>query len=147
MSFDVARLPLTPAVQNPALHLWCEETREKLVFYLSSLQRQIEALQAEIDALPSGGSGGGNGVTVTVDFSTGTDLVRKTVTGQTWVTTGSEITATFTEGPGTRTVEEAVVEQLVCGVENIVDGDGFDLVVHSPNGKAYGEFNVFCVGV
>lgn len=146
MSF-VPNLPIPPGINNPQLKLWAEQLRDMVSWYLSNLQNQITDLTAVVDALPSGGSGSGNGVTVTVNFSTGTDLVRKTVTGQTWVTTGSEITATFTEGSGTRTVEEAVVEQLVCGIENIVDGDGFDLVVHSPNGKAYGEFNVFCVGV
>ena len=107
-----------------------------------------DEIGGNITIAASGGSGGsGNGVTVTVDFSTGTDLVRKTVTGETWVTTGSQIVASFTEGPGTRSAEEAAIEGLVCTVENIVDGDGFDLVVHAPNGEAFGEFNVFCVGV
>lgn len=97
--------------------------------------------------IAASGGGSGNGTTVTVDFSTGKDFVRKTVTGLTWVTTGSEIVATVTGGPASRSVEEGLAEGLVCGIENIVDGDGFDLVVYSPNGPAYGQFNVFCVGV
>jgi len=145
MSF-VPNLPIPPQITNPQLRQWAEQLREMVSFYLLAVQQQVTDLAAVVDAI-SPSTGSGNGVTVTVDFSTGADLVRKVVTGQTWVAAGSEIVATISSGPSTRSAEEGIVEGLVCAVENLVVGDGFDLVVHSPNGKAYGQFNIFCVGV
>lgn len=96
----------------------------------------------------SGGGGGGNGTIVTVDFGVGKTDVTVTVTGQTWVDSGtSAIVATLTDGPAGRVVEEGMIEELTWGVDNLIDGTGFDLTVHSPNGNAYGEFNFFVVGV
>lgn len=145
MSF-VPNLPLVPQVNNPQLRLWCEQMQIMVNWYLRNLQNQVTDLTAVVDNLPSGG-GSGNGTTVTVDFGTGADFVRTTVTGQTWVVAESEIVATLAGGPSSRSAEEGLVEELTFAIENLMDGVGFDLLAYSPNGLAYGQFNVFCVGV
>ena len=106
-----------------------------------------EDIGGNITISASGGGGSGNGTTVTVDFGTGADFVRTTVTGQTWVVAESEIVATLAGGPSSRSAEEGLVEELTFAIENLMDGVGFDLLAYSPNGLAYGQFNVFCVGV
>jgi hypothetical protein len=143
MSF-VPNIPPPPQVANPQLKQWIEQLQQMVNWYLSNLQTQLTALTAVVSGLSTGG---GNSVTVAVDFSTGADMVRTTVTGQTWVAADSEIVATLAGGPSSRSVEEGLVEDLTFAIENLVVGTGFDLVTHAPYGKAYGIFNVYCVGV
>ena len=94
---------------------------------------------------PAGGGGGGaNATLVTVDFGTGKgDTSTSTaVTGLTWVTSASAITATVI-GPR---AEDASVEELTVCVGDIVDGDGFTVYAASPLGSI-DTYVVACVGV
>ena len=100
------------------------------------------SMPAVIQAPTSGGGGGGNSTLVTVDFGTGDTSTTATVTGQTWVTALSAITATVV---GTR-AEDAVVEGMTLAVGDLVAGTGFTVYAASPYG-AVGTFTVACVGV
>ena len=102
--------------------------------------------------LTDGGAGGNltidaagaNTTLVTVDFGTGKgDTSTSTaVTGLTWVTSASAITATVI-GPR---AEDASVEELTVCVGDIVDGDGFTVYAASPLGSI-DTYVVACVGV
>jgi hypothetical protein len=97
-----------------------------------------------------GGGGGGNSVEVTLDFSTGAEIASVVVTGQAWVTAGSEIvcsptmmaTADRAEG-----AEDAVIEGLVVSAHSRSAGVGFTLTGAPRFGNAYGRFAVHCIGV
>ena len=93
---------------------------------------------------PSGGGGSCNVVNATVDFGTGASDTSTTVvvTGQTWVTALSSISASFT---GTR-AEDAAVEGLTATIGDIVVGTGFTVYASSPLGSV-GTYTVSCVGV
>lgn len=157
MSFVVTYPPVPPTA-SPEVRAFLESLRQNTLLYLNSLQSAQFTIAAGTNITltttgsvttisASGGGGGGNGVTVTVAFGGGADTITTTVTGQTWVDAStSSITATLTDGPSGRSVEEGMLEELTWGVNNLVDGTGFDLIVHSPNGKAYGSFNFYCVG-
>ncbi len=99
---------------------------------------QLEELRTG-DTLPGSPGGGGNACTCTVDFGTGDHDASVVVTGQSWVTASSIIIATA-QG------EDARVEQIVCNVGALVDGVGFTVYAHAPNG-ALGTYTVNCIGV
>lgn len=102
------------------------------------------AMPAVIEEPTSGGGGGGNSALVTVDFGTGMGdtSTTATVTGQTWVTASSAITATVI---GTR-AEDAAVEELTLAVGDVVNGVGFTVYAASPLGSI-DTYVVACVGV
>lgn len=102
--------------------------------------------------LTDGGAGGSltidaagaNTTLVTVDFGTGKgDTSTSTaVTGLTWVTASSAITATVI-GPR---AEDAAVEELSLAIGDVVYGDGFTVYAASPLGSI-DTYVVACVGV
>ena len=99
-----------------------------------------------INPSSTGGGGGGNSVTTTVDFgSTFTDKATVTVTGQTWVTTGSEIVAQVLTPTGVDTDEIRLLD-LKPVISKLVAGTGFDITVYSEP-EATGTYNVMCIGV
>lgn len=86
------------------------------------------------------------GQVVTLAFGTGnSDMATTTVTGCPWVTTSTRF-VTSVVGTSTRSVEEALIEMLHVGINNIVAGVGFDVIAHAPSG-AQGDFTVHVVGV
>lgn len=90
-------------------------------------------------------AGGGNSVTVTVDFGASFSQYAETVvTGQTWVTAGSEITATPLASHGQEM--EVAVLSFQPVVTNIVAGTGFTLAVFAPY-KARDTYTFSCIGV
>jgi len=100
--------------------------------------------------VPSSSGGGGNFLQVQVDFgfdmANEGDIARTTVTGQSWVTSGSVILcnpfggATADHGP-----DDVIVEGLVAYAENLVPGVGFDVVVYAPQ-NSWGKFLVNVTG-
>lgn len=91
------------------------------------------------DTLPGGGGGGGNACTCTVDFGAYEHDASVVVTGQGWVTSTSIIVCTV-QG------EEARIQSITANVDTLVDGVGFTVHAHAPDG-AVGEFIVNCIGV
>jgi hypothetical protein len=101
--------------------------------------------------VPSGGGSSGNFLQVTVDFgfSSGNegDIARVTVTGQSWVTSGSVILANVFAGTTSdHSPDDAIAEGLVAFIENIVAGVGFDVVVYAPQ-NSWGRYLVNITGV
>lgn len=96
----------------------------------------------------SGGSGtfSGGGVTTVVDFGSDSDMAVATVTGQTWVTPTSVIVATLGEASSDHDVEDGLIEGITFLICNRVNGVGFDVYAHAPNGT-FGQYNVNCTGV
>lgn len=95
-------------------------------------------------AAPSGGGGGGgNAVTATVDFGASfTDMATVTVTGQTWVTTTSNIVAQILN----ENLDEAYLLDMEPIINNRVNGVGFDVSIFTER-EAKGTYDVLCVGV
>lgn len=93
----------------------------------------------------TGGSGGGNSVTVTVNFgSSFTNYAETTVTGQTWVTANSEFAVTPLTS-GTDEIEIAIL-QFSPVVFDVVAGTGFTLGVFAPI-EAKGTYSFSVIGV
>lgn len=90
-----------------------------------------------------------NSIVVDVDFGqTGNETdIKVVLTGLTWVTTGSNIiTRLYDEAYIDRDIEDALLEQIVCSASNIVNGVGFTLHVHAPNG-AVGIYKITCIKI
>lgn len=92
-------------------------------------------------------------VTCTVDFGdvggTGSDMALTTVTGQPWVSsTSSKFIPQVCGRPDVSGVddEDALLDQVRAVVTNIVNGVGFDVVAHAPEGTN-GQFLVHVIGV
>lgn len=92
----------------------------------------------------SGGSG--NAVVTNVTFTAGDTSSSVTVTGQTWVESGSAVVATIIDHPSGASAEEAVSEGATVAVGNYVVGTGFDVFINVPEGGV-GPYRVSCVGV
>jgi len=97
---------------------------------------------------PSAG-GGGNFVSVDVDFTaTTSDMASTVVTGATWVTATSKIIcsptllATASRGEG---AEDVLLEGIEAAIHSRVAGTGFTLTAHAPSG-ANGIFTFHCTG-
>ena len=72
--------------------------------------------------------------------------VTKTVTGQSWVTTDSYIICKVLGGITVdHDAEDAIIEGVRFEINNIVNGVGFDLIGHAPEGT-YGKYSVKCIG-
>lgn len=93
-----------------------------------------------------GGGGGGNSVTTTINFGAGfNDRAQAIVTGQTWVTSTSEIVATIKTPAGVDPDEMYLIDPKVV-ISNIVAGTGFTVTIYSAP-EARGSYEVMCVGV
>ena len=91
--------------------------------------------------------GGGNSVEVSLAITANGSFFSTTVTGQTWVASGSEIVCTpFGTTADGLTVEAVTVGALDFSVSDKVAGTGFNLNVWSPNGLE-GTVRAHCVGV
>lgn len=85
-------------------------------------------------------------VTVSCDFGASfTDKAQTVVTGQTWVTVNSEITATVLTPSGTDP-DEMYLLGLRPVVSDLVAGTGFTVTLYSET-EAKGTYSVMCVGV
>ena len=101
-------------------------------------------IQSAIDEIAAA-SGGGNSVTVTVNFgATFTHFAQTVVTGQAWVEAGSEVTATPLASAGA--AEETALMAFSTVVSDLVVGDGFTLSVYTPT-EAKGNYTFSCIGV
>lgn len=95
---------------------------------------------------PSGGPGGGNSVTTTLAFGASfTDKAQTVVTGQTWVTTNSEIVAQVLTPSGTDPDEMRLLD-LKPVISDLVAGTGFTVTLYSEP-EAKGNYSVMCIGV
>ncbi len=95
--------------------------------------------------LTGGGGGGGNGITVTVDFgSSFTDKAQTVVTGQSWVTTSSEIVP-MVRTPAGVDPDEMYLLNFRPVISDLVAG-GFTLTLYS-DAEATGTYTVMCIGV
>jgi hypothetical protein len=94
----------------------------------------------------SGGSG--NAVTTVIDFGTGKGdhSTSTVVTGQTWVTGGSNIVTSIIDYVGENSAEDASIEGITIAVGDIVAGTGFTVYASSPFGSV-GKYQVSCMGV
>jgi hypothetical protein len=93
---------------------------------------------------PSGG--GGNSTTQTVDFgSSFTDKAQVVVTGQSWVTTTSEIVAHM-KTPSTVDPDEIRLLDFEIVISDLVNGVGFTITVYSEP-EATGTYEIMCIGV
>ncbi len=96
------------------------------------------------DAASAGSSSAGVGsVVATVDFgATFTDKASATVTGQTWVESGSSIVAQVlcTSDP-----DEHYLLNFKTVVSDVIAGTGFTVTVYSTP-EAKGTYDVMCVG-
>lgn len=93
-------------------------------------------------AAPGGGGGSGVAYSVDVDFgaSMSTDATE-TVTGQAWVTSTMLLTAQPFGSTSDHPAADALIEGVTAVVEDVVDGDGFTVRVHSPLGST-GSYRV-----
>lgn len=91
--------------------------------------------------------GSASGNSTTVDVTTGGDsFASTTVTGQTWVASGTELVATVMDHPSGASAEEAIAEGVTVGVGSIVAGTGFTVYLNAPDG-GIGPYRVAIVGV
>jgi hypothetical protein len=106
--------------------------------------RKVSATDYDTEwATPSGG--GGNSTTVTVDFGASfTHYAEAVVTGQSWVASGSEITATPLSTTGDHMEVALLSFQPV--VHTLVASTGFTLGVYTPI-EAKGSYTFSCIGV
>lgn len=106
---------------------------------LANYNGSVEELRSG-DTLPGLSGGGGNVCTCVVDFGTNDETdASVTVTGQSWVTTSSVVVCSV-QG------EDARVQSITANVDTLVNGVGFTVHAHAPNG-ASGTFTVNCIGV
>lgn len=97
-------------------------------------------------AASGGGGGGGNSVTATLAFGASfTDKAQTVVTGQTWVTSGSEIVAQVLTPSGTDPDEMRLLD-LKPVISDLVAGTGFTVTLYSEP-EAKGDYSVMCIGV
>jgi hypothetical protein len=97
-------------------------------------------------ATPAGGGGGGNSTTQTVDFGASfTDKAQVVVTGQSWVTSSSEIVAHI-KTPSTVDPDEIRLLEFQIVISDLVNGVGFTITVYSEP-EATGTYDVMCIGV
>jgi hypothetical protein len=97
-------------------------------------------------SLGGGTSGGGNSVTVTVDFGASfTDKAQTVVTGQAWVAAGTELVGNVFTPAGTDPDEMYLLGMRV-EISDIVAGVGFTVTVYSET-EAKGTYNVHVIGV
>lgn len=102
------------------------------------------ALYDKIESLTGGG--GGNSVSVTLDFGASfTDKAQTVVTGQAWVGSGSEIVPAVLTPAGTDP-DELYLLNLKPVISDIVAGVGFTVSLYS-EAEAAGQYTVMCVGV
>lgn len=85
------------------------------------------------------------GEIVTITFAAGAGDASTTVTGKPWVTSSSRFIATLV-GTSSRSIEEALIEGIRVGVDDVVEGVGYTVFAHAPSG-ASGAFTVHVVGV
>lgn len=71
-------------------------------------------------------------------------VIQSTITGQSWVTSGTILAGNAVAGQD-HTEDEVACEAPVVTFGNIVSGIGFDVVVSSPNGSS-GKFLVNVMG-
>lgn len=84
-------------------------------------------------------------IRVTVDFGAGwSDKAQTVVTGQTWVTANSELTAQVLTPSGTDPDEMYLLGMRV-EISDIVAGDGFTITVYS-EAEASGTYTVLVIG-
>lgn len=84
------------------------------------------------------------GTSVLLNFGVaGSDFLITTVTGQTWVSPVTTITATIVDDAR---AEEAALEQITVTVAKLIPYIGFNLIAHAPNGLFYGTLNVHVMG-
>jgi len=70
----------------------------------------------------------------------------KTVTGLSWVSSSSFITCKIMGSTTTdHDAEDAILEGVTFEINNIVNGVGFDIIGHAPNGT-YGKYTIKCLG-
>ena len=94
----------------------------------------------------SAASGGGNSVTTVVSFGASfTDSASTVVTGQSWVTTGSEIAAQVVCDSGVDPLEVALLDFKIV-ISDLVAGVGFTVTLYSMP-QAKGDYSVMCIGV
>lgn len=87
-----------------------------------------------------------NSVTVTVDFGASfTDKASLVVTGQTWVTTASEIVVS-SKVPAGVDPDELYLVDFRWYVSDLVAGTGFTLTVYS-SPEARGTYDFMCIGI
>ncbi len=94
---------------------------------------------------PQGDSGAGVGVVVTLDFGAGDELAVTVITGQSWVTAASVITATAGAATADHDPEDAILEEMRISLGDLVVGDGFTVYGHAPYGT-WGQYKVNCAG-
>lgn len=92
----------------------------------------------------------GNFLQVLVDFgfSAGNegDIARTTVTGLSWVTSGSIVLANpAAAATPDHSPDDAIVEGLVAYIENLVPGVGFDVVSYAPQ-NTWGRYYINVTG-
>ena len=94
----------------------------------------------------AGGGGGGNSVTATVDFGgTFSDKAQVVVTGQSWVTSGSEIVPQVLTPTGIDPDEMYLLNFKVV-ISDLVVGVGFTVTLYS-TAQAKGTYSIMCIGV
>jgi hypothetical protein len=92
----------------------------------------------------------GGGVTYTLTgltlFHTESTYVIKTITGKSWVSADSYITCKCLGlTTADHDAEDAILEGVKFEINNIVAGDGFDIIGHAPDGT-YGKYKIKCLG-
>lgn len=96
--------------------------------------------------MPGENGESGNGVLVSVDFGASfTDKAQTVVTGQTWVTSGSNITAQVLTPSGVDP-DEMYLLDIKAVISEIVNGTGFTVTLYSQP-EAKGIYSVMCLGV
>ena len=111
-------------------------------------EQGIQGIQGETGATGATGATGesGNAVAVSIDFgSSFTDKAQTVVTGQTWVTSGSIITAQVLTPTGTDPAEMYLLD-IKAVISDRVNGDGFTVTLYSQP-EAKGVYSVMCLGV
>lgn len=92
------------------------------------------------------GGGGGNSVTTTLAFGVDwTDKAQTVVTGQTWVTSTSEIVAQVKTPSGVDPDEIRLLDFKPV-ISDLVAGVGFTVTLYSEP-EAKGNYEVMCIGV
>lgn len=100
----------------------------------------------KIEEQDIGTGGGGNSTTQTVDFgSSFTDKAQVVVTGQSWVTTTSEIVAHI-KTPSAVDPDEIRLLEFQVIISDLINGVGFTITVYSEP-EASGIYDVMCIGV
>lgn len=107
---------------------------------LGRVANELAALDTRIDVLEAAPSGSAASTEVTVDFGAFETTAATVVTGQAWVTATSKLVASVF---GT---EDALLDQVSATVTDRVDGVGFTVIAHAPNGSS-GTHLVHVVGV